>query len=166
MAIENKVLPQATHEGPLKIGDITIQCAVLEDGTRVLTQRSVYKAMGRSAGTGGTKARDGAQGLPRILAAANLTPYIPYELRCAVTPFMFKTKRGTAAFAYRAELLPEICNVYLDARRATPKTLNPNQLKIANSCEMLIRGFATVGIIALAWISTEDKSANMGGMKD
>lgn len=146
MELKDKI-PKATHEGPLKIGDLVIQCAVLEDGTRVLTQRSVYKAMGRSGSTGGTKQRDDAQGLPRILAAANLNPYISEELRCAIVPFLFNTKRGGTAFAYRAESLPQICNVYLDARQM--KVLNASQMKIAAACEVLVRAFAQVGIIAL-----------------
>jgi hypothetical protein len=142
-------LLKATHEGPLKIGETIIKCAVLVDGTRVLTQRDVYKAMGRSGSTGGIKSKGTAQDLPRILAAANLTPYISDELRCAVAPILFKTKRGAKAYGYRAEILPEICNVYLDARAAVPKVLNAAQLKVAAQCEMLVRGFARVGIIAL-----------------
>lgn len=146
---EKDNLLKATHEGPLKIGETIIKCAVLADGTRVLTQRDVYKAMGRSGSTGGIKSRGTAQDLPRILAAANLTPYISDELRCAVAPILFKTKRGVAAYGYRAEILPEICNVYLDARAAVPKVLSPAQMKVATQCEMLVRGFARVGIIAL-----------------
>jgi len=39
---------KATHVGDLVIGSITIPCAVLEDGTRVLTQEGFLKAIGRS----------------------------------------------------------------------------------------------------------------------
>jgi hypothetical protein len=143
----NEKILKATHEGPLKIGDIIIKCAVLEDGTRVLTQRSVYKAMGRSGSTGGLRPQRGAQDLPRILAATSLTPYISNELRCAVPPILFKQKRGGNAYGYRAIILPEICNVYLEAREA--KVLNSLQLNIAKRCEILVRGFARIGIIAL-----------------
>ena len=142
-------LLKATHEGPLKIGATIIKCANLADGTRVLTQRDVYKAMGRSGSTGGVKSKGIAQDLPRILAAANLSPFISEELRCAVAPILFKTKKGVAAYGYRAEILPEICNVYLDARAAVPKVLSTAQLKVAAQCELLVRGFARVGIIAL-----------------
>jgi len=144
--MNDKIL-KATHEAPLKIGDNVIKCAVLEDGTRVITQRSVYGAMGRSGSTGGLKPKDGAQELPRILAATNLSTFISDELRCAITPILFKQKRGGNAYGYKAEILPEICNVYLEAREA--KVLNLSQQRVATKCEVLIRGFARVGIIAL-----------------
>jgi len=140
-------IPKATHSGELKIGNSAIKCGVLEDGTRVLTQRSVFKAMGRSGSTGGIKQKDGAQQLPRILAAANLKPFISDDLRCAITPIRFKTKRGGNAYGYPAEILPEICNVYLEAREAN--ALSPAQEKVAAACEILVRGFARIGIIAL-----------------
>src|SRR5882757_7533872 len=41
-------VPRATHTGELKIGDISIPCAVLEDGRRMLTQWGFYRAIGRS----------------------------------------------------------------------------------------------------------------------
>ena len=40
-------IPKATHFGELKFLDIKIPCAVLEDGTRVLSERSVAKALGK-----------------------------------------------------------------------------------------------------------------------
>src|SRR5713101_5951458 len=39
-------LPRATHSGELKIGNVLIPCAVLEDGTRVITQRGMFVALG------------------------------------------------------------------------------------------------------------------------
>ena len=41
------ITPRATHYGDLKIGDITIPSAVLQDGTRVITQRGMFVALGR-----------------------------------------------------------------------------------------------------------------------
>ena len=48
---------------------------------------------------------------------------------------------------YDAKLLPEVCKVYLEARDAG--SLLTSQIHIANRAEILIRGLATVGIIAL-----------------
>ena len=39
---------KATHEGELRIGDVSIPCAVLEDGTRVISQRGFARAIGAS----------------------------------------------------------------------------------------------------------------------
>jgi hypothetical protein len=144
--MSEKIL-KATHSGELHIGDITIPCAVLDDGTRLITQRGIYGAIGRHGATGGIEVKDDAQQLPRFLSPSNLRPYISNELECACAPLKFKPKGGTSAYGYKAEILPEICNVYLDARK--DKKLKPNQEKFADRCELLLRGFARIGIIAL-----------------
>jgi hypothetical protein len=42
-------IPVATHEGQVRLTeDIILPCAVLEDGTRVLTQTEFVKALGRT----------------------------------------------------------------------------------------------------------------------
>lgn len=48
---------------------------------------------------------------------------------------------------YRAEILPMVCEVYLDARHE--RVLLHNQHATARASELLIRGLARVGIIAL-----------------
>lgn len=141
------ILPKATHTGKLQIGDIDIACAVLEDGTRLITQRSMYAALGRSVSTGGLK-KGGKQELPRFLAPKNLSPFISDELACAAQPMKFKPKSsGAEALGFKADLLPEICEVYLDARIAG--VLRQDQNKFATQCEMLVRSFAKIGIVAL-----------------
>jgi hypothetical protein len=59
----------------------------------------------------------------------------------------FKTLGGVRAFGYRAELLPMVCGVFLDAN--TAGALDHTQKHIAERALVLIRGFASVGIIAL-----------------
>ncbi len=139
-------LVPATHDGSLLIGEGEIRCAVLADGTRVLTQETVLTSIGRAR-----KAKGGAGGLsgglPAFLAAANLEPYISDELREKIGPILYRTKTGGRAIGYRAETLPMVCDVYLDAREA--KTLLKNQEPIAQTCELLVRGLARIGIIAL-----------------
>ena len=44
---KEKIL-KATHEGKITIGDNELNVAVLEDGTRVITQSAVFKAFGRT----------------------------------------------------------------------------------------------------------------------
>ena len=51
------------------------------------------------------------------------------------------------ASGYRAELLPDVCEVYLKAREAG--VLPTNQKHVAKQAEILMRGLAHVGIIAL-----------------
>jgi P63C domain len=139
-------IPEAIFEGELNIGGIVIPCAVLEDGTRVLTQEGFLFAIGRARKA---KAGQGASVDNRIpfLAAKNLLPYISDELRESTTPIIFKPIRGGRAFGYSALLLPEVCNVYLAANDAN--ALTSSQQHIVKRCEILVRGLATVGIIAL-----------------
>ena len=43
-------LPIALYSGTLPIGGIELDCAVLEDGTRVLSERAVHRAFGSKRG--------------------------------------------------------------------------------------------------------------------
>ncbi len=43
-------LPKATHTGKLKIGDIVIPCAVLDNGVRILSEHGITTAFGSRSG--------------------------------------------------------------------------------------------------------------------
>ena len=141
-------LPKATHEGELIIGDSAIPCAVLEDGTRLLTQSGFMLALGRARQAKGRQHYDGDVNLPAFLTAKNLKPFIPNELFVTSSQVEFRTLSGTRAFGYSASLLPLVCGVFLDAK-AAKNVLTHNQEPIAEKALMLIRGLAHVGIIAL-----------------
>ena len=144
----NANLPMATHAGTLVIAGREIACAVLEDKKRVLTQETFLTAIGRAAkakaGTGSSSLVDG---LPPFLVADNLKAFISEELRQSTTPILFRTVTGGRAYGYEAKLLPMVCEVYLKARDGGK--LLPNQKHIAKACELLLRGLAHVGIVAL-----------------
>lgn len=146
--MEERIL-KATHEGDLPIGNSMLHCAVLEDGTRVLTQGDFLKAIGRHHRSGASKRV--VDQLPPFLSANNLEAFIDEGLRCSCIPIIFKAKKGGGksgiAHGYKAELLPQVCNVFLQAKDAG--VLKTHQLHIAIQCDILIRGLATVGIIAL-----------------
>ncbi len=143
-----KVTPKAIYEGILTIGDIEISCAVLEDGTRLITQSGMMIALNRARQAKGRQYYDGDVNLPAFLTAKNLKPFIPDELTVTSSQIEFKTLSGTRAFGYRAELLPKVCGVFLDANAAGVLIEN-TQKHIAERAMILIRGFASVGIIAL-----------------
>lgn len=140
-------LPKAIREGPLKIGDVTLQCAVLEDGRRVLTQSDVMLALGRARQVKSRKYFDADVNLPAFLQAKNLKRFISNDLEVTSSRIEFTTSAGSKAFGYRAELLPKVCEVFIDAEREG--ALNENQKHIAERARILYRGFATTGIIAL-----------------
>lgn len=145
-----KVIPKARYEGILTIGDMEIPCAVLDNGMRVLTQSGVMIALGRARQAKGRQYYDADVNLPAFLTAKNLKPFIPDELTKTSSQIEFKTLGGGTggrAFGYPAELLPKVCGVFLDA--AAAGALLESQKHIAEHAMTLIRGFASVGIIAL-----------------
>lgn len=142
-------LRKATHQGTLKIGDSIIDCAVLEDDTRVITQTTFLRALGRSirppAGRGVTFEK-----VPFFLSANNLNPFISKELVDSTKTIVFKPLKGGykgKSFGYNAQILPQVCYVYIDAEKEG--VLLATQKNMLKSAEILIRGFAHVGIIAL-----------------
>jgi hypothetical protein len=143
----DSTLPRATHEGDLRIGDVSIPCAVLEDGRRVLSQRGFLHALGRSRSMQGRQRDSGGDNMPPFLVAKNLKPYLSNELVVATKPIEFRTDRGAKALGYPAELLLKVCEVFLRARDAND--LAHNQQHIAVKAEALIRALAKTGIVAL-----------------
>jgi hypothetical protein len=140
-------LPEAicgSPERPLRIGETAIQCYVLEDGTRVLTQADFLEALGRHRKA---NVRREEAGIPAILQGKAIAPYITDDILETARPIAFRTPSGNRASGYRAELLPVVCEVYLKARDA--KALPRNQEHVAVQADILMRGLAQVGIIAL-----------------
>lgn len=132
-------------DSPLRIGDAEIECYVLDDDTRVITQASVLQALGRHRRVAGTDEVDSQ--LPPILQGKAIRPFIPDDVIERAQPVSFRMPSGGRANGYRAEMLPVFCEIYLAAREAG--ALPANQRRIAAQAEVLVRGLAHVGIIAL-----------------
>lgn len=145
-------LPKATHFGTLKIGDIEIPCAVLEDGTRVFSESGVADALlgGRSGAS--IKLRriakeEGRAPLPVFLAPGQLKPFINNDLeQIALFPISFVIN-GKKSSGFEATVLPSACEAWLDARQSG--ALQKQQMDKAQKAEILMRGLARVGVIAL-----------------
>jgi hypothetical protein len=138
----------AYYTGELKIGDLTLACAVLDDGTRLLSQATVLIALGRNP----QKSRRTRGGTPDkrapFLLANNLQPFISDELRRMAEPIPYRVAdTGGRSWGYGAEMLPLVCEVYLEARDAGK--LDPKQRGAAAAAEVLVRGLARIGIVAL-----------------
>lgn len=142
-----QTLRKASHAGVLKVGDLEIPCYVLDDGTRILSQRGLNEVFGI---THGGASKDGGQNLPRYVGQKSLEPFIPKELTAGISdPIRFTPPHGgNPVGGIVATVLPDICNVWLTAReKRVLKTAR--QLSTAQKAEILTRGFAHVGIIAL-----------------
>lgn len=134
-----------TPDNPVKIGDVEIECYVLEDETRVLSQRGLQRSLGMSEG-GGTS---GAPRLVEFIRRFNdQVPELCVFLARLSQPLEFQPQRGRTAFGYEATILADFCEAMLSARKANMLKTKYQQ-NIAERCEMLMRGFARVGIIAL-----------------
>ncbi|MFK1982218.1 P63C domain-containing protein [Bacteroides fragilis] len=139
--MENK--KQILHEGELHLGGMSIPCYILEDGTRVLSGNAMQNALklqDESDNASGTR-------LARYLNQTTLKPFI-YKDK---TPGHFDPivcyKGEQKINGYEATVLADICEAFLDARKNIK--LSARQRIIADQCEILIRGFARVGIVAL-----------------
>ena len=104
--------------------------------------------MGRTGKAKGGRVYDEEFKTPVFLTAKNLKPFITDELLKNSTPIPFRPFKGAGeSIGYRAELLPHVCGVFMDAKDAG--VLTDNQKPIAETCKILLKGFATVGIISL-----------------
>lgn len=133
---------QITHEGEIVLGNNTIPCYVLEDGRRVLSGRGMQEALKMVD----HKEVSGVR-LQRYLGQKSLEPFI-YKDKSAVhyNPIVCYNKTHKI-HGYEANVLADICEAFLDARNNIE--LSPRQKIIADQCEILIRGFARVGLVAL-----------------
>lgn len=139
-------MPKISHEGTIHIGDIEIPCYITESGDRVLSGRALQIALHLT---------DDAPGAPgdrvdRLLSNGTISPLIlrgkpvdqfePVKCRYDGNPRPIN--------GYRAEVLADICEGMLEARQRGLLTTARNEM-VAKQCEVLLRGFARVGIIAL-----------------
>ncbi len=146
-------LPKAEYNGILrfKTANVEIPCAVLEGGTRVLSENGITNALlgSRSGASKRLKRVSQEQGapVPLFLAPGNLNPFITQDLIDG--PFKpIKYQVGNkAVVGFDASILPAACDVWLKARDAG--ALQEQQLGKARKAEILMRGLAHVGIIGL-----------------
>lgn len=144
--MEEKIL-KATHQGKVVIGEKALNCAVLEDGTRILSKAAIFKAFGRTR-RGRMKGDIRVPNMPSFIDAKNLQSFISEDLSHVLTnPIVYKSKNGQEAEGYNAEILPLICEVYLNAR--DNGSLTPQQQMLAIASDILVRSLSKVGIVAL-----------------
>lgn len=147
-------------EGMLQIGGIEIQCFVLDDETRVLARAGFVRAIGRTGKVKGGRQFDDEFQTPVFLSADNLKQFFPKDLAENSKPILFSYS-GVSMIGYRAELLPDVCDIFADAERAG--VLRANQRHIAEACRLLSRGLTRVGIVGLVDEATgyqKDRASN------
>jgi len=138
---------KATHFGKIIIGDKELPCAVLEDGTRVLSSKAMFKAFDKIR-KGKGKEDNRVTNMPSFIDANNLKPYVDKAFGEGTTfSIRYIAKNKSELDGYKAEIVPIICDIYLQARQ--DNVLTPNQLPVAQASEILVRSLSKVGIVAL-----------------
>ena len=142
---ERATLPKVSHKGELRLGEISIPCYVLNDGKRVLSSAGLRDSLklidGVSESASGTR-------LKRLFTNKGLSPYISSKLVSGHFEPIICIDGGKKINGYEAHVLSDICDSILEARRNG--AINTSRMKVvAEQCEILMRGFARVGIIAL-----------------
>jgi hypothetical protein len=140
-------IKKATHgssDRPLRFGDITIDCYVLEDETRVLSQRGLQRGIGLSESGG----RGGARRITELMARLQERGINTRDLASRTdSPIRFVTPHGPLADGYDARILPDICAVLIEAGQKD--VLGKRLEHLAERAAVLQHGFATIGIIGL-----------------
>lgn len=146
---ENEV-PQAVHSGTLKIGTLEFPCSVLSDESRILTQSDFMDGMGMYYSGWVAKNKDDAAtaDLPHFLQFKSLKPFVKRHLgNLQSIVVKYRTEGGALAHGIRAEIIPKICDVWIDADDEA--NLGVRQKKIAQTARTVMRALAHVGIVAL-----------------
>lgn len=137
-------LPKVEYEGVLTIqGIVPMNVANLNDDRRVVTAKAFLEALGRP-----WKGAYQRTGLPSFLDAKNLEPFIDDDVRRCLDSIEYISKRGQKITGYLAELIPQVCRVYVSADDAGV-IVNKRQAEVADIARRLYHGLATVGIFQL-----------------
>ncbi len=150
--MDKEKLIKANYHGELDLNGFILSCAVLKDGTRVFSERSLANAFGIKGGGAYWKkkreAKDDSAFLPEYLSANYLNPFIPNDLINKFnSAYNYLAVSGMESTGVEVTVLPEICDVYIQAEKSGIKNEN---VKLASEVAYkMIKAFAKVGIIAL-----------------
>ncbi len=131
-----------SDESPLVLMGIEVPCYVLEGERRIITLSGMQAALDLSLGGGAGRL---------VEFIARIDPNLENAKALAVrleSPIRFTPPRGgKPAFGYEANLLADICDVLLEARKE--ERLTDRYLPFAARAELLIRAWARVGLDAM-----------------
>lgn len=152
-----KALPKVILKNKdLLIAGLSIPCAIVEgdnpsDVRRVLTETGIHTAiLGDPSGASKRIKRmlqEAGAPIPIFLAPSQLKPFINNELYKGLLSPIEYVDGNRIVTGYDAKILPIVCDIWLKAREAG--ALQKQQFDKAQKAEILMRGLAHVGIIAL-----------------
>lgn len=149
----NAHLPEASYEGEFDLAATKLSCAVLEDDRRIITQAGFMRSLGRSRSPkAGTGVLTTADNVPFFMQAEVLQPFIDDETLEVSQPVFFRSKSGGKGVGYNALALKRVAEVYLRYRDHCLETVGSVPVRyqrMVKAADIVIRGLAEVGIIAL-----------------
>jgi hypothetical protein len=156
-AVARWEIPKVGWEGEMKIGPVVMKCGVIpvksstEKPLRVISEMEFMRALGMYRSGALSVRREvsdtGAQ-IPLSLAHKNLKPFILKHLGDVhFQPMKVIFANGSVGHGLDATIIPKICEIWMDANKAG--VLGTRQKAIAEMAEVILRGLAHVGIVAL-----------------
>lgn len=132
------------EDSPLVVGNVPIECYVLENKARVIKQRGFFRALGTARGGQNVGAE-----MPRFASSFWLKPFINNELSLALkNPVKFQLPTGGTAYGYKATILVDLCSAVIDARNAG--VITTRRSRYAYRADSILRGLGKIGVIA--WV--------------
>lgn len=145
-------LPKVKYKGQIEIGDFKISCAVLDNGERILVDRSLANALGiKGSGAYWQKKKEqkGAV-LPEYISANYLTPFISEEIFEKLSkPVVYIDEDGENYEGIPATGLIDICDIWQQADKKGALNNRKNAKIAAENAYIIFKGFANIGITAL-----------------
>lgn len=140
LASDEIQVPMATHQGQMVIGDLVLDCYVLEDGRRVFHKRGMAKALGMKSGGGNV--------FLRAMRRKSLGSHLSGDLLDRIeNPINFKPLTQDLAHGYDAEILSDIAKSIVDAWN--DGALTKTQEGLATQARIIQNAFAKIGVVAL-----------------
>ncbi len=143
--IEKQKILKSMYPGKIRIGEIDLECHVLEDKSRIFSSRDVLKAFALE-----TESKDHPRVLITFLDRLRVVS-IPNDdlLQKLSTPIKFirSGRGGLPTNGYSAELIPAICDLVLQL--STTYSLPFDLKEAAIRSRILLNAFANIGILAL-----------------
>ena len=142
----DKKILKATNTGELEVGQVKIKCYVLEDGTRVIAQRSTTNALASPD----RQTEKSGHWFQRMVKNPGIVPYFSDSLRERLeNPILFETPGHKSGKGFEATLLPDLCDAILEAKKQHALKEDNPYFEASVQAEVLMRAFAKLGIVAL-----------------
>ena len=127
---------------PLFLADMEMSCYVLEDETRVLIHKEMFRSMGYSGG-------GAVEEIPVLLASRIVAPFLTKDIFLRLqSPVLFKNPDGRGnVYGYPADIILGISKVLVDADEKG--ALGEGYALMVQRCRILLNSFSPSAIIAL-----------------